>query len=208
NDKGIFQTSFLERIVATEATMEAAKTYRKDITFTYPAKLPPGLYQVRVAARDDKSGKIGSAHAWVEIPDLSKKKLTMSSLLLGELTQATMTNTSNSGAVSPVALSASHRFKHESTLRFLLFVYNTTFSHTDQKPDAAIQVQVIRDDQPVITTALRKVTSEGVADLARLPYAAEIPLSELLPGRYLLQVTVIDRISKQSASRQTHFDVY
>jgi len=208
NDKGIFQTSFLERIVATEATMEAAKTYRKDITFTYPAKLPPGLYQVRVAARDDKSGKIGSAHAWVEVPDLSKKKLTMSSLLLGELTQATMTNTSNSGGVSPVALSASHRFKHESTLRFLLFVYNTTFSHTDQKPDAAIQVQVIRDDQPVITTALRKVTSEGVADLARLPYAAEIPLSELLPGRYLLQVTVIDRISKQSASRQTHFDVY
>jgi VWFA-related protein len=207
NDKGVFQTSFLERIVTTVPSLEAAKT-SNDITFTYPVKLPPGLYQVRVAARDDKSGKVGSAHAWIEIPDLAKKKLTMSTLLLGERTQTTLTNVSNPGGVSPVALSGSHRFKRDSTLRFLLFVYNTTISATDQKPDAAVQVQVIRDDQPVITTALRKVNTEGVVDLARLPYAAEIPLTELLPGRYLLQVTVIDRVSKQSSSRQTHFEVY
>lgn len=208
DDKGVFKTSFIERIVATQPSLEAANTNRKDITFTYPAKLPPGLYQVRVAARDDKSGKIGSAHAWIEIPDLSKKKLTISSLLLGELTPAMLTNVSNPEGVSPVALSASHRFKRESILRFLLFVYNTTFSPTDQQPDAAVQIQVIRDDQPVITTALRKVNTDGVTDLARLPYAAEIPLRELLPGRYMLKVTVIDRVSKQSTSRQTHFDVY
>ncbi len=78
----------------------------------------------------------------------------------------------------------------------------------DQTPDIAVQVQVIRDDQPVITTALRKLSTDGVLDLTRLPYAAEIPLNELVPGRYLLQVTVIDRTSKQSATRQTHFDVY
>jgi hypothetical protein len=118
-----------------------------------------------------------------------------------------MTNVSNTGGVSPVALSASHRFGRESTLRFLLFVYNAALSPADQKPDVAVQVQVIRDDQPVITTALRKVGTDGVLDLARLPYAAEIPLSELLPGRYLLQVTLIDRVSKQSTTRQTHFDV-
>lgn len=209
DDKGLFKTSFIERIVATQPSLEVANTNRKDITFTYPAKLPPGLYQVRVAARDDKSGKLGSAHAWIEIPDLSKKNLTISSLLLGELTQGTMTNVSNQQeGVSPVALSASHRFKRESTLRFLLFVYNTASSPADQKPDAAVQVQVIRDDQPVVTTALRKINTDGVTDLARLPYAAEIPLTELLPGRYLLRVTVIDRVSKQSTSRQTHFDVY
>ena len=67
---------------------------------------------------------------------------------------------------------------------------------------------MIRDDQPVLTTALRKLSTEGATDLLRLPYAAEIPLGELLPGRYLLNVTLIDRVSKQSTSRQTHFDVY
>ena len=207
DEKGVSKASFMERIVTTAPSLEQAKTYRNDITFTYPAHLPPGIYQVRVAARDDKSGKIGSAHAWVEIPDLSDKKLAMSSLLLGERTQSVMTNVSNSSS-NPVALSASHRFKRESTLRFLIFAYNMSLSPADQKPDVVVQTQVVRDDQPVVTTALRKVSTEGVLDLTRLPYAAEIPLAELVPGRYVLHVTVIDRTSKQSTSRQTHFDVY
>lgn len=207
DEKGVAKTSFMERIVTTAPSLEQAKTYRSDITYTYPAHLPPGLYQVRVAARDDKSGKIGTAHAWVEIPDLTNKKLAMSSLLLGERTQAMMTNVSNPGR-SPVALSASHRFGRESTLRFLIFAYNTLLSPADQKPDLVVQTQIVRDDQPVVTTALRKVSTDGVLDITRIPYAAEIPLAELLPGRYVLQVTVIDRTSKQSTSRQTHFDVY
>jgi VWFA-related protein len=208
DDKGTVKNSFLERIVTTAPSLEATKGYQNDITFTYPIKLPPGLYQVRVAVRDDKSGKVGSAQAWIEIPDLTTKKLAMSTLLLGERTQATVTNVSRPGGSNPVALSASHRFGHESTLRFLIFTYNATPAPADQKPDIAVQVQVIRDDQPVLTTALRKVNVEGVLDLARLPYAAEIPLSELPTGRYQLRVTVIDRVSKQSTARQTHFDVF
>jgi VWFA-related protein len=207
DEKGTVKDSFMERIVTTAPTLEKAQNYRNDLMFTYPAKLAPGIYQVRVAARDDKSGKVGSAHAWIEIPDLANKKLAMSSLLLGERTQAMMSNVSTPG-VDPVALSASHRFHRESMMRFLIFAYNSAFSPTDQKPDVAVQVQVVRDDQPVVTTALRKLNTEGVTDLTRLPYAAEIPLNELLPGRYMLNVTLIDRVSKQSTSRQTHFDVY
>ncbi len=206
DDKGVPKASFLERIVATSLAA-AASAGDRDITFTYPAKLEPGLYQVRVAARDAKSGRSGSAHAWFDIPDLTKKKLTISSLLLGERTQSTMTNIST-GALNPVALSGSHRFRRDSTLRFLVFTYNAALASTDQKPDAAIQVQVIRDDQPVITTALRKIASDTFTDLTRLPYAAEIPLNNLQPGRYVLQVSVIDRVSKQSTTRQTYFDIY
>lgn len=207
DDKGMAKASFMERIVTTAPSLEATTTYSSDIIFTYPATLPPGLYQVRVAAREDKSGNVGSVHAWIEIPDLSKKELTISSLLLGERSQAP-SNASNTNAANPIALSASHRFKRDSTLRFLVFAYNTKPSPADQKPDVAVQVQVIRDDQPVITTALRKINTEGVADLTRLPYAAEIPMNGLLTGRYVLRVSVIDRVAKQSTTRETHFDVY
>jgi len=132
----------------------------------------------------------------------------MSSVLLGERRQQPMTNVSNFGGLNPIALSASHRFKRDSTLRFLVFTYNATPSPADQKPDVAIQVQVVRDDQPVITTALRKIGADQNTDLGRMPYAAEIPLTDLQPGRYQLQISVIDRVSKQSTTRQTHFDVY
>ncbi len=206
DDKGVAKASFLERIIATSLAA-ANSSGDRDITFTYPAKLAPGLYQVRIAARDAKSGRIGSAHAWFQIPDLTKKQLTMSSILLGER-QSTVTNISNSGVNNPIALSASHRFKRDSTLRFLIFAYNADLSPADQKPDVAIQVQVVRDDQPVITTALRKITVDTFTDLARLPYAAEIPVNALQPGRYMLQISIIDRVSKQSTTRQTHFDVY
>src|ERR1043165_848073 len=208
DDKGNVKTNFIERIVTTAPNLESTKNFQNDILFTYPTQLTPGLYQVRVAARDDKGGKAGSANAWIEIPDLTKKKLAMSSLLLGERAQAPVTNVSNQSAANPVALSASHSFKRESTLRFLIFAYNGVPSPADQKPDVAVQVQVVRDDQPVLTTALRKLNVDGVTDLERIPYAAEIPLTELSPGRYILQVTLIDRVSKQSTSRQTHFDVY
>ena len=36
----------------------------------------------------------------------------------------------------------------------------------------------------------------------------EIPMSGMLPGRYLLQVSIIDRVSRQSTTRTTHFDDY
>jgi len=209
DDKGTVKDSFLERIVTTAPDLESTKGFKNDLTFTYPTgKLTPGLYQIRVAARDDKGNKAGGANAWIEVPDLTKKTLAMSSLLLGERTQTSMTNVSNPVGANPVVLSVSHHFKRESTLRFLMFAYNATPSPADQKPDVAVQVQVIRDDQPVITTALRKLNAEGVADPERLPYAAEISLNGLPTGRYLIQITVIDRVSKQSTSRQTHFDVY
>ena len=200
--------SFLERIVTTAPDAEAAKTYKRDIAYAYPASLKPGLYQVRVAARDDKSGRIGSAFTWIEVPDLTSKKLTISSLLLAERTQSMMTNISNPGEIVPIMQSASQRFRRQSHLRFVLFSYNTEVSPIDSKPDVAVQVQVLRDNQPVITTALRKVNTDGVVDLSRLPYAAEVSLEGLTPGQYVLHVSVIDRLSKQSSTQQTHFEVY
>jgi VWFA-related protein len=42
----------------------------------------PGPYYVRVAVRDEVSGKIGSAYQFVEIPNLSKGKLALSDLFI------------------------------------------------------------------------------------------------------------------------------
>jgi hypothetical protein len=207
DEKGVAKGTFYERLTTTAPTPEIAKDYHGDITYTYPANVQPGLYQVRIAVRDDASGLTGSVHGWIEIPDLSKKQLSMSSLLLGERKQNTMKSVSSGGEAGSVLLNPSHRFDMESTLRFLAFAYNATLSQTDQQPDVAVQVQVIRDDQPVVTTALRKLVTEGIPDVRRIPYAAEIPLSGLQAGRYVLQLTFIDRVSKQSTSRQTHFDI-
>jgi hypothetical protein len=134
----------------------------------------------------------------------------MSSLLLGERLETTLEPVSSTSANNgdTVGLSVSRRFSNRSYLRFLVFTYNAIRSTTDGTPDVAIQVQVVRDNQPVVTTPLKKIATEGIVDLARLPYAAEIPLSGLSSGYYLLRVTVIDRASKNSATQSARFEVY
>jgi hypothetical protein len=178
--------------------------------YNYQVRITPGLYQVRVAARDTKSGRTGSATQWIEIPDLAKQKLTMSSLLVGGHAAGDDKDAAaeTPSGENPVNISVDRRFRRGSRLRFLTYVYNAQRSPgADGAPDVAIQIQVFRDDQPVITTALSKLKTEGLPDMKRLPYAAEVALDQLLVGHYVLRVTVIDRIAKTSAAQQIDFEV-
>ncbi len=212
DDRGRAGAKFSERIeiAATNQSAEVNNTTDlKDIIYTFPIYLSPGLYHVRVGARDVASGKAGSAQGWIEIPNTSAGQLTLSSLLIGERAEAIIVNGVPSKGFNDdeVSWNVSRRFRRDSFLRFLVFIYNAGRG-ADGKPDSAIQVQVIRDAQPVITAALKKINSDGISDLARLPYAAEIPLKDLPPGRYLLNVTVLDRVTKQSFTQRAKFEVY
>ena len=42
----------------------------------------PGAYQLRIAVRDSASGRVGSASHYIEVPDVKKDKLTLSSLVI------------------------------------------------------------------------------------------------------------------------------
>jgi hypothetical protein len=209
NDKGQTGASFQEHLTADADSLAVAQQPGRSVFYTYHVKLAPGLYQVRVGTRDAKSGRLGSASKWVEIPDLKLHKLAMSSLLVGEIPATGAAQPENKNDAIPEAqLNVSRRFARTSRLRFVTFIYNAARGTSGSSaPDVAIQIQIMRDDQPVMTTTQRKVSTEGLTDLARLPYAADIPLDTMRPGHYLLQVTVIDRNAKTSASQQVGFEV-
>ncbi len=212
DDRGRVGAKFGERIIISGTDKTSVAENRNnlgDINYNFPIHLNPGLYHVRVGARDQVSGKAGSAQSWIEIPNVAAGQLTASSLLLAERGETIITNAATGGVQDngEVSLNVSRRFRRQSFLRFLIFIYNPGRG-SDGKPDSAVQVQIVRDAQPVLTTALRRISSEGIADLARLPYAAEVPLMDLATGRYLLSVTVVDRITKSSFTQRTKFEVY
>ena len=208
NERGQSGSSFNKRL--TLETQAGETPSRGTVRYSFPLFLQPGLYQVRVGAQDAKSGRLGSAHAWIEIPNLKANQLGLSSVLIGvrptsagDTTSATSQTLTNS-----LELSVSHRFQRESNLRFIIFIYNATPAPApDGKADVAIQVQFIRDGQPVVTTPLKKIPTENIADVSRILYGAEIPLAGLPAGLYLMQVTIIDRTSKQSATQQARFEI-
>lgn len=209
NDRGQSNVRFGEQVTLTRET-ENVDARSRNLIYNHTAFSGPGLYQIRVAVRDVQSGQVGSASAWIEIPDLSNHKLALSSLIVGErLESGTMKANANDQPPSdPVQQSVDRRFKRDSLLRYLVFVYNSATMSTDSAPDVALQTQILRDNQPVATSALKKLSTEGEQDLKRLPYAAEIPLAALPAGRYILQVTAIDRIAKSSVSQQLRFEIH
>jgi len=180
----------------------------QDIAYGHPVFLTPGLYHVRVAARDEKSGRAGSAHGWIEIPDLSKGQLALSSVLLGKRQAGEPAGVVDGQELqNSVGMSVNHRFRSGEFLRFLIFAYNAARAANDAKPDIALQLQILRDEQPVVTTPLKRITVDPSTDLARVPYAAEVSLAGLPAGRYLLRLTAVDRITRTTASQQARFDI-
>jgi hypothetical protein len=179
--------------------------------FAFPiqTQIKPGLYQVRVASRDPKNHRTGSASQWIEVPDVSKGAFALSSVFLGVRPAAVAaTEEGAAGAASAqVLVLADRRFARGAPLRFLVYAYNAAPAPAGGKPDVALQVQIFRDDQPVITTPLRKINADDMGEITRLPYAAEVSMAGVPSGRYVLKVTAIDRVAKTSASQSVKFSI-
>jgi hypothetical protein len=231
DDHGKPVSTFNKHLTIKSNSGDAKSRPPDSVFYNHFCAIKPGLYQVRIAAADIKQGRAGSATRWIEIPDLGSKALALSSLIVGERRAESESQPSppdetetgkTASALRQVALNVDHRFANSSHLRFLTFVYNAIGSSPGvavtpvpasstvgpgNSPDLAVQVQLFRDNEPVITTPLHKIQVDGTSDLRRLPYAAELTLDGLQPGRYLLLVTVIDRVAKASASQKFGFQV-
>jgi len=207
DDQGKPVSSLKDQITATSG--KTSETSKRVVLFTHQFRLAQGLYQVRVAARESVTGRTGSAIQWIEIPKIAQGKFALGSLFVGEreANKAESTGTSVDSRLSvPVVISADHRFARSSYLRFVTNIYNATHSNNNSA-DVGLQIQVFRDDQPIITAPLRKLSTTGINDLTHIPYAAEMALGGLPVGQYVLQVTAIDRAAKESASQRVNFVV-
>ncbi|HEX8189539.1 MAG TPA: VWA domain-containing protein, partial [Pyrinomonadaceae bacterium] len=204
DDRGKPVKQFGQRLSVTPSPLVPES--QQHLVYSFRIPLAPGLYQVRAAARDAHSGRTGSAMQWVELPEM-RKQFSMSSIFLGERTAG-----QQAAQMKPeelprsVLLSVDRRFARTSHMRFLTFVYNPALGPAGA-PDVALQVQVFRDDQPVFTAPLSKLRADAGADFTRLPYMAELSLSTFPPGRYVMQLTAIDRSAKTSTSQRTRFVV-
>jgi len=202
NDQGKSAAGFRTRL-NVNALPDQVSGQNSAVVYSYKAKLTPGLYQLRAAVRDEKTGKVGSASQWIEIPDLSSKKLTLSSLLL----RATKKNETTPATADP-QFSVDRHFSRTSQLNFLMFIYNATRdTATNPIPDVTAQVEVFRNGATVVSTPVRKLSMEGMTDLARIPYGGQFPLEALQAGRYELKITITDRLSKATASQRLQFQV-
>lgn len=147
-----------------------------------PAK-HPGSFQVRIAVRDAKSMKIGSAGQFVAVPDLKTKQLALSGVVLRDEAEAV-------SQTAVMAAPATRRLHVNSDLRFSFVVYNAN-------PNLVLQARLVRDGKIVKTGPQTAIDVARQKDLDRLFVTSALPLSpDLEPGSYYLQVTITDKTAK------------
>ena len=192
DDKGTILSTLKQQLPVATGTNSLMTTLQ------FP-KLPTGLIQVRIAARDSKSGRIGSAVQWIELPNLSQTKFSVSSLFLSESVPATQ------GTAPKWIIKPDRRFARTGKFKFQAFVYNA--DNSAGAPVVHLQLELRREGQVLVQTPPGPIDMKGVTDLGRIPVIGEFPLADFPPGRYEMKLIFTDQKTKSSASREVEFTI-
>lgn len=210
NDDGVP----VDKIVKNYVLALPLKEYERFLTegfvyyFTFPVK-KPGAYQFRVAIRDKQSEKIGSASQFIEIPNLKKTRLTLSGVVLENLTREqwqrelpvsqnknNLEKIENRSGGNLLADNSLKHFKRDTILRYGFEVYNAKLG-ASQKPQLTTQINVLRDGKFVLEGKPSPIDLKEQKDRQKITsYGALVLGSEMIPGAYILQIIVTDNLAR------------
>jgi VWFA-related protein len=176
--------------------------------FVYDIFFPlkkPGAYQLRIALKDTATNKIGSAHQFINVPNLKKKRLTLSGLAIENLTLAAYERrAANNGAPvlgdsEPLIDTALRQFKAGSILNFGLAVHNY------QLPTGLTsRVSLYKDSKLVFAGEPNPLRFQPIN--GAMPFMSSLSLPEQMePGEYALQVDITDTNAKNKYKTATQF---
>jgi VWFA-related protein len=195
--------------LSSERHAEALKT-----GFFYSSRVAvkrPGPYQLRIALRDLRSDRIGSASHFVDVPDVKKGRLTLSGLLIQRASRATMGGADTDDAVEdsePTGTVALRAFRQGTEAYYGCYVYNARRGPSGQ-PQLESETRLYRNGVEVLRAEPRPVvlTPEMGGQVIAGGVLRFGPT--MLPGSYLLEIAVTDRLAKKRAraTQTIDFDV-
>ncbi len=176
--------------------------------FSFPMK-KPGAYQLRVALRDRGSDKVGSANQFVEVPNLKKKRLTLSGVVLEnipyEAWQNRMNGVPDKTPTNALGDTSLRRFKQGTVLNYGFTIFNAKAA-AGQAPDLTSQIKLFLDGKPVFEGSPQPITPRSGSDPATVSYAGSLSLAtQMQPGEYVLQITVTDKLAKEKRNTTYQF---
>jgi VWFA-related protein len=167
--------------------------------------VPPGRYQVRVAAREANTKRAGSLLYDIEVPDFSKEPLSISSLALtsGSSTVALTARPKDPlQKLLPAPLSSYREFGQGDELAVFAEIYELAGG-----PGHKVEINLTmkaEGGQTVFQTREERDSSELAGSNGGYGFSARIPLKDIPPGLYVLRVEAQSRIADRAmVSRET-----
>ncbi|MEP7077343.1 MAG: VWA domain-containing protein, partial [Acidobacteriota bacterium] len=198
------------------ATYEAMLAKGFVYTLIMPVK-KPGVYQFRVALRDTATGKIGSATQVVEVADVNKQRLTLSTLAVEDVTMntwqyITQGKVGNGPGMMQIPSTLLYdtvlrQFPAGTVLRYGFEVYNNK-RDSSQGSHLETQARILQNDKVVIEGNVNKFDAPFQQGAPGPRVSGAILLKDTLgPGDYVLQINVRDTLSKQSSTQLFRFEI-
>jgi hypothetical protein len=198
------------------ATFERVQSQGFDYVFNMPAKKPGG-YQFRVALLDTTSSRVGSAGQYVQVPNLKKKQLALSGIVLNGAgpegasgsEPARSAGDTDEGGLKPASPNAAaRRFQRNTALNYDYMVFNA--GGNSASGQLTTLVRLFRDGQLVFK-------HESPAEIMQQPDPTRVLVggrlrlgTNLVPGEYVIQITVTDPAAKKdhgTATESADFEI-
>lgn len=188
DDTGKSMGGFSQTVSASLPPEDYKRALAYGIGYTGHTTLPPGEYQLRAAVRENETGRLGSMSQFLEIADLSKKRLAVSSLFLYSIDP-----TSGSKA-KPEALSGLRELLRKQDLRYAVVIYNPKSS--GGKTQLQTHIVISRGGKVLFQEPDQPVTSPVLN--GQVPKIGQFGLGKTPAGRLLLTLVVTDQGEKQA----------
>jgi VWFA-related protein len=182
----------------------------KGFIYQFPFQIKkPGAYQMRVAIRDAASANIGTAHQFIEIPDLKKGNLTLSGIILENLTQTQwlelQKNPASPPDTNPMLDTSLRRFKRGTALRYFVEIYNAK-SEQNQPPNLTTQIRLFRNGELVLDGKPNPFNTKGQTNFGKMSFRGAFALgNQMETGDYVLQIVLIDNLQKEKRKLATQW---
>jgi VWFA-related protein len=172
-------------------------------------ELAPGIYHLRIGAREAGAGNIGTIMLDVDVPDFSKGPLVMSNVVLTSGAAATVPTAradEQLKGVLPAPPTTMREFPRADEIATFVEVYD---NQTRTPHRVEITTSVLADDGKVVFSRAEERRSEELGPAGGgYGHSARIPLKELAPGRYVLRVEARSLVSDGgTAKRELEFRV-
>ncbi len=184
---------------------DSQQVSRKNIQYTTGFTLPLGKYHLKFVVRENQTGRMGSFETDINLPDLKKFPLKLSSVVLSSQRSAAGKkdgdNPLSNGGFTWVP-NVAHVFRTDQHMYLLYEVYDpasaaakgATPTTTAAKPGVKVltSIEFLQGTTKVFETPLVEANTLNVPGRDAVAFAFDIPLDRLTAGLYICQVNVID----------------
>ena len=190
----------------------AQQVQRKNIQYSTGFTLAPGKYHLKFVVRENQTGAMGSFETDLQVPDLKKSPMKLSSIVLASQRVANTDKKNTSPLVRDGfewIPNLPHVFRQDQHLYFLYEIYDPSRvkAGSDTTPTATPKGLTRRESGPVrvltsieflsgsvkvYETPLVEAKAVNVTTRNAVEFQFDVALTQLTPGNYVCQVNVID----------------